>query len=551
MIGKILGNRYHIQELIGEGGMALVYKAECSKLCRAVAVKILRPQYASDVDFVERFRREARAAASLSHPNVVNIYDVGQEDELDYIVMEYIPGDNLKSLIRKEAPFTIKRALEITRQIAEALNHAHQRNIIHRDIKPHNILVTPDGQVKVTDFGIARAISASSFTQTGMIVGSVQYSAPEQAKGAAVGPQSDVYSLGCVLYEMLTGTMPFKGETTIAIAMQHLQGDYIPVRQLRPELPAVIENIVNKAMAKDPAERYPTALALLKDILSLQAKINQEPDLDRDVDLPTQVWANPMGGERSTIFKNKKWLQWLLLSIGGGLVLIVALFVFFILFTKPKPLVRVPNVVGKDIAVARSMLQQQHLGLKIINRLFDSDHPVDTVISQRPESGQTRRSESEVEVVISKGPQLVKVPLLLGRTEREAQLALEGIGLRLGEVLSDYSPDQPQGVIIKQLPEGNTQIELGASVSVTINSADVDLIEVPNFIGRPLVEVQGELTTKGLVFDRANSIMSSVYAKGIIIEQAPIPFTKVPRGTAMKFMVSSGGASPSPEDQSL
>lgn len=540
MVGTILGNRYRLMELIGEGGMALVYKAECAKLCRTVAVKILRPQYASDQDFVERFRREARAAASLSHPNVVNIYDVGQENNLDYIVMEYIPGDNLKDIIRHQSPLSVNRALDITRQIAEALNHAHQRNIIHRDIKPHNILVTPDGQVKVTDFGIARAISASTFTQTGIIVGSVQYSAPEQAKGGAVGPQSDIYSLGCVLYEMLAGRVPFKGDTTIAIAMQHLQNDSIPVRQIRPEIPAAVESIVIKAMAKDPQERYPTALALLKEVNAIQTALRQNPSVNA-MDLPTQIWSLPVQ-EKAAPHNGGGWLPWLISSVLAGIILITAVIILFNIYTRPKPQVKVPGIIGKDVSVAREILNQQHLRLKIINRLYDPDRPIDTIISQHPDTGQTKRIDSDVEVVVSKGPKLVKVPLLLGKNQREAELALEEVGLKLGEVLTDYNSGQPQGVIIKQLPDGNTQIELGASVSVTINTTAEDLVEVPNFIGRPLTEIQAELNDKGLSFDRANTTPSSVYAKGIIIEQVPIPFTKVPRGTAMKFMVSSGSS---------
>ena len=223
LIGRLLGNRYKILELIGEGGMALVYKAECTLLQRVVAIKILRAQFSADREFVERFRREAQAAASLSHPNVVNIFDVGQEDEIHYIVMEYIPGRNLKEIIQEEAPFSLNRALRITLQICEALRHAHEHNIVHRDIKPHNILMTADGTVKVTDFGIARAVTASGFTQTGVVMGSVQYFSPEQAKGLPVGPQSDLYSLGCILYEMLTGEVPFTGESPIAIALKHLQ----------------------------------------------------------------------------------------------------------------------------------------------------------------------------------------------------------------------------------------------------------------------------------------------------------------------------------------
>jgi serine/threonine-protein kinase len=542
VIGKILGNRYRLIELIGEGGMALVYQAEDSLLCRTVAVKILRPQYANDSEFVDRFRREARAAASLAHPSVVNIFDVGQEDGMDYIVMEYIPGANLKSIIKKEAPLPVERALEITRQIASALNHAHQRNIIHRDIKPHNILITPDGQVKVTDFGIARAVSASSFTQTGMVVGSVHYASPEQVRGGLVGPQSDLYSLGCVLYEMLTAKVPFSGDTSIAIALQHLQGEAVPIGQLRPETPPEVVALVEKAMAVEPSDRYPTALAMLKEVTAAQLKIQREAGTPDAMEMPTEVWSGvtPEDLEKG---KERKWLPWVLLGFGGSflLVLIVALF-FLNVFTPPRPEVRVPSLVGKEYNEARQLLAERKLKIKIVNRLFNSDYPSGYVVSQRPEAGQPKRINTEIEVVLSKGPQLVRVPRLVGKTQLEAELALEEAGLKLGEILSESNPDAPQGTVIKQLPAESTQIEQGASVSITLNITTTDLVQVPNFIGRPLSEVRAELGSIGLIYNQATLAPSDIYPEGVVIDQKPVPFERVATGTAMNFIVSSGSA---------
>lgn len=542
MIGKILGNRYRLLELIGEGGMALVYKAECSLLCRTVAVKILRPQYASDAEFVERFHREARSAASLSHPNVVNIFDVGKEDGIDYIVMEYIPGDNLKNIIKREAPMTIERALDITRQIAEALHHAHQRNIIHRDIKPHNILVTPEGQIKVTDFGIARAISASSFTQAGMVVGSVQYSSPEQVKGGVVGPQSDLYSLGCVLYELLTGTIPFQGDTSISIAMQHLQGNLIPIRELRPDIPAAVEKIVEQAMAKDIMERYPSALAMLKDIDLVEAKGYRKHSLIQDADLPTQVWKSVRNPQETGSKGDHKWLSWLIFGFSISMVLVGIIGFMFLYAVGPfkKAVVEVPDLVGEELADARQLVKEEGLNLRVINYLYNSEYPNGTIISQQPAPGQKRRANTEVEVVVSKGPQLVRVPNLIGKNQLEAELALEEVGLSLGEILVDSSPEYPEGVVIKQLPDRNTQIEHGASVSITLNVTSTNLIKVPNYIGRPLNEVRDELRSLGLVFNQATPTPSNIYPEGVIVDQRPLPYDRVPLGTAMDFIVSSG-----------
>lgn len=542
MNGKILGNRYRLLELIGEGGMALVYKAEDSLLCRAVAVKILRPQYASDAEFVERFHREAKAAASLSHPNVVNIFDVGKEDNIDYIVMEYIPGDNLKNIIKRDAPMAVERALDITRQIGEALHHAHQRNIIHRDIKPHNILVTPEGQIKVTDFGIARAISASSFTQTGMVVGSVQYSSPEQVKGGVVGPQSDLYSLGCVLYELLTGTIPFQGDTSISIAMQHLQGNLVSIRELRPDIPPAVAKIVEQAMAKEITERYPSALALLKDINLIDPKDYHTHNLIKNTDLPTQIWKSVNPDERNG--KNgRNWLTWLILGFSISLILVGIIVFVFLSITNPftqSGVVEVPDLVGKELIDARQIVRNERLNLRVINYLYNSEYPNGTIISQRPVAGQKKKVNSEVEVVVSKGPQLVRVPNLVGKNQLEAELALEESGLTLGEILIDSSPEFPEGVVIKQLPERNTQIEHGASVSITLNVTEANLVKVPNFIGRPLTEVRADLITLGLVFNQATPTPSNIYPEGVVIDQRPLPYDRVPLGTAMNFIVSSG-----------
>lgn len=547
MIGKILGNRYRLLELIGEGGMALVYKAECSLLCRYVAVKILRPQFASDAEFVERFRREARSAASLSHPNVVSIYDVGQDEGLDYIVMEYVPGSTLKDIIKQDAPLALDRALNITRQIAEGLNHAHQRNIIHRDIKPHNILVTPDGRIKVTDFGIARAVSAGSLTQAGEVMGSVQYLSPEQAKGGTVGPQSDLYSLGCVLYELLTGTVPFKGDTPISIAFQHLQGDFVPLLKVRPEIPAAVDNIVKKAIAKNQEERYGSALALLKDIDLIRGQARPEKyykdnQVYDETDEPTQVWKKVSKSKGVSVSTEKKrWLYWIFGSIGVTLGFLIVLTLYALnVFIPPRPEVTVPNVVGKELSEAREILKTNRLRIRIVYNIYNPEYPANTIISQKPLAGQKKKSQAEVEVVVSKGPELVKIPDLIGKTQIEAELALEEAGLRLGQILTGNNPTATEGTVIKQLPETGAQIQRGSSVTVTINVMTGNLVQVPNFIGRTLTEVRAELGTLGLTFNKAISAPDNIYPSGTITNQDPAPSFRVPQGTAMTFFVSSG-----------
>ena len=251
MIGEKLVNRYEILEKVGDGGMALVYRAKDTLLNRIVAVKVLRDQFSTDMEFVERFRREAQSAASLSHPNVVNIYDVGQTDTAHFIVMEYVQGENLSAVIREKGALSEHFVVSVSLQIARALSHAHQHGIVHRDIKPHNILITQEGQVKVTDFGIAQAMSAANLTQTGVVLGSVHYFSPEQARGVNVTSSSDLYSLGVVMYEMLTGRQPFRGDTPIAIALKQIQENPVPLRQHLPELNRSLEQLVMRLMARN------------------------------------------------------------------------------------------------------------------------------------------------------------------------------------------------------------------------------------------------------------------------------------------------------------
>lgn len=546
LIGRLLGNRYKILELIGEGGMALVYKAECALLQRVVAIKILRAQFSADREFVERFRREAQAAASLSHPNVVNIFDVGQEDEIHYIVMEYIPGRNLKEIIQEEAPFSLNRALRITLQICEALRHAHEHNIVHRDIKPHNILMTADGTVKVTDFGIARAVTASGFTQTGVVMGSVQYFSPEQAKGLPVGPQSDLYSLGCILYEMLTGEVPFTGESPIAIALKHLQEEPPLLGWIAARHPKSVVDLLKRALAKDLEQRYPSVLVFSHD---LQAILGLRPDEAEFEDYPTQILDFTLEHENLTADepapKEKRSFRQSLQNLG---IVLLSLFIAlglaglgYLYLIPPRAEVTVPNFVGFEFSAAERLAQENGLKLNVVKREPDDVVQPDGVLSQVPKAGMVVRRGRVIDVVLSSGIETVIVPDLTGKTLTEAEILLDQAGLKRGDVYAESNKNVPKDRIVRQKPAPNTKIQKGAAVDI-YRSLGPEYVEVPNFIGSTLVKVQSELASLGLVFNDAVVYKTSPYPRGNILDQSPLPGEVVPLNTEMRFTVSSGPA---------
>lgn len=546
LIGRLLGNRYKILELIGEGGMALVYKAECTLLQRVVAIKILRAQFSADREFVERFRREAQAAASLSHPNVVNIFDVGQEDEIHYIVMEYIPGRNLKEIIQEEAPFSLNRALRITLQICEALRHAHEHNIVHRDIKPHNILMTADGTVKVTDFGIARAVTASGFTQTGVVMGSVQYFSPEQAKGLPVGPQSDLYSLGCILYEMLTGEVPFTGESPIAIALKHLQEEPPLLGWIAARHPKSVVDLLKRALAKDLEQRYPSVLVFSHD---LQAILGLRPDEAEFEDYPTQILDFTLEHENLTADepapKEKRSFRQSLQNLG---IVLLSLFIAlglaglgYLYLIPPRAEVTVPNFVGFEFSAAERLAQENGLKLNVVKREPDDVVQPDGVLSQVPKAGMVVRRGRVIDVVLSSGIETVIVPDLTGKTLTEAEILLDQAGLKRGDVYAESNKNVPKDRIVRQKPAPNTKIQKGAAVDI-YRSLGPEYVEVPNFIGSTLVKVQSELASLGLVFNDAVVYKTSPYPRGNILDQSPLPGEVVPLNTEMRFTVSSGPA---------
>lgn len=567
MIQRILARRYELQELIGGGGMADVYKAQDKLLDRAVAVKILHQQYANDAEFVEKFRREATAAAKLAHPNIVNIYDVGEDGGSQYIVMEYVSGPTLKEVIQQKGCLEPIEAVRIAKEIASALESAHRNNLVHCDIKPHNILVMPDGHIKVTDFGIARAVSASTMTYSGSVMGSVHYFSPEQAKGTVITTKSDVYSLGVVLYEMLTGQLPFNGETSVSIALKHLQEEPVPIRQLNPSIPPVLEAIVQKAMSKDPADRPSStelyadlnqAKAMLTDRGASQEAVSNDPFATRMIPRITPEMmaeqrlerpANkPIGSredyqpqyqpqEEKSIFKSKSFIAVL---VG---ILLMGFFVgSFLSFGKfwSSAEINVPDVVGKSSVVAQQILEDKNLRVKIVEANDDSV-PAGQVVSQYPEAGAKVKEQRLVTITVSKGGQELTMPDLKSMSRSNAEEKLKKMGLKLGAVFEENAKE-PAGTVINQDPRSGSKITKGQTVDITVSLGEKKKeITVQNYTGLSVDSAKSNLEANGLSLGGISE-EASTRPKGTVIGQSPSAGSTTTEGGSVSLIISSGSS---------
>ncbi|MCM3337195.1 Stk1 family PASTA domain-containing Ser/Thr kinase [Paenibacillus sp. MER TA 81-3] len=580
MIGTTLAGRYEIIARVGGGGMALVYKALDNLLNRYVAVKVLRQQFVHDEEFIRRFRREAQSAASLSHPNVVSIYDVGQEEDTHFIVMEYIEGHNLNEIIQERAPLQTEEAVRISIQICDALEHAHQNRIIHRDIKPHNILIGKNGRVKVTDFGIARAVTSSTITQTGSVVGSVHYFSPEHAKGVLTGEKSDLYSLGIVLYQMLTGKLPFLGESPISVALKHLQEPFDEPRLVNPHIPQSVENIILKSMRKNPAERYQSAAEMMRDLETcLSAERAHEQKLTFvsrvpfDDEQETRVMPAIRPMEKSApkeydtyaassnsgaagspapspaVAEAKTRKSWVKPAIWGGVTLLfLAIMVGVVFYVKSLLVVKdvsMPNLINLTEQAAKDKLKEYKLEVEDpIVYEHKEGFEKGIVFDQSKSEGTRVKEGSTIRLYVSEGTPLVSLQDYAGKPFETAVQQLVELGFESTHITKDevYHDDAEPGVVVGMSPQPNSQVDpKTASIKFTVSKGK-ESFGMPSLVGLTKDEAVAKIEANELKLAKDGIVEEPSYEpQGQVFMQKPFePNDPVSKGSEVRIYVSSG-----------
>lgn len=600
--GMIIADRYEIVSKIGTGGMSDVYKAKDHTLGRFVAIKVLKPEFSEDVNFVTKFRTEAQSAAGLEHPNIVNIYDVGSENGMHYIVMEYVEGITLKTYIEKKGQLSFKEAVSIAIQVGRGIEAAHHKNIIHRDIKPQNIIISTEGKVKVTDFGIARA--ATSNTISADVMGSVHYASPEQARNGFVDGKSDIYSLGIVMYEMVTGRVPFDGDTTVAVAIQHLQEEIVAPSAYAPNLPISMEKIILKCTQKNPDRRYESMTALLADLRKAlispdedfvviapvsqeKTRVINEDEINKIKKETTNIY---LGEDEISSYQKKRKEEYeeeddedyddayddeedeinpkmdkaiTIMGIVAG-VIIVGLIIFILVsffgdfkFGKPNNnsnteisqdadtnSIKVPDLKGYTLEEAQSALNALGLGIQNAGTTSSDTYPKGQIVSQTPDDGSMVEAHTTIEVIVSSGQGEVAISSVVGMDETTACNTLSNAGF---VPVKEYAYDNTveQGIVISQSPDGGALGKEGDSVKIVISrgpesAAGTTGISVPKITGQTEEAARAALTAAGLTAGNVTSAYSDTVPEGQIISQSPAEGSAAEEGAAVDFIISSG-----------
>lgn len=566
MANKVLAGRYELFERIGEGGMSVVYKAKDKLLNRFVAIKILKPQFIGDHKFIDSFKRESQAAASMSHPNIVNIYDVGREGNIHYIVMELIEGRTLSDYIKAQGAMSYPKVIALSKQIAAALSFAHKNHIIHRDVKPHNVMITPNGTAKITDFGIAKAVNAATIVDnTDGIIGSVHYFSPEQARGGYVDEKSDIYSLGIVMYEMLTGSVPFDGDNPVNIALMHINGEMVPPSRLVDGVPPALEHIILKCTDKYPVNRYASADELIEALNNLEfvgsvvgnsvlmggstGRMDSmhngrgpiaETDYDDGEDYYEEEGKRDRRKKDKKPMDKKKKMAIIGGSVAAGIIVLVVVLGLILGWFGGKE-IEVPNFKNMTLEEAQEAVEENDIKLTIKKgeEVVSEDVEKGRIVSQDPEAGTTIKEGSTIKVNISIGLGEGSVPELSGKMENELESYLEAAGFKLGSVSSKAS-EEPEGTVIDQDPKAGTEAEKGTAINVVVSDGSKAKAIMPFVTGMTLNEASSAILNAGLSVGTVSYDYSNTYANGEVMWQQYEGNAQKDKGTSVKLIVSKG-----------
>ncbi len=558
IIGKTIANRYEIISQTGVGGMATVYTARDNVLNRKVAIKVLKDEFTTDEEFVKRFNSEAQAAASLSHPNIVSIYDVGNEDGIYYIVMELVRGKTLKQIITEEGALPWKWSVNIAMQIASALETAHKNNIVHRDIKPHNIIITEDGVAKVTDFGIAKAVSNSTITAFGTTIGSVHYFSPEQAKGGYTDAKSDIYSLGVVMYEMLTGRVPFDSDTSVSVALKHMQEPPVPPMEINDNIPQAVNDIILKAMEKEPMARYQTATAMIRDLSRAlkdpEGEFVEEENLDDGLTRRMGAITDDMLKQSATANKKKKQKKGLAKffeehpKAKGPIIVLICLILFVasiavtsaILSANEAKDVQIPNLIGKTEEEAKAELKELKLNYEKVSEDYNADQEAGKIYEQSPAytpNYKVKEKSTTIKVKVSKGTEKVTVPKVAGMTYDEAVKELENNKLK-AEKIEETSKEIKEGIVISQETNPNTEANAGDTVKIHVSiGTGIAQVVMPSVLGKTESDARQTLEGKNLKVNVEYNL-DATSDNGIVKEQSIKSGENIDEGTEVTIKVN-------------
>ncbi|MGI6735757.1 MAG: protein kinase domain-containing protein [Anaerovoracaceae bacterium] len=541
MSSKVIAGRYELLNKIGDGGMAVVYRAQDRLLNRFVAVKILKPAFIKDEKFIENFRRESHAAASLTHANIVSVYDVGQEGNINYIVMELVEGKALSQVIREEAPMDYNRVIDISKQIAAGLSAAHKHGIIHRDVKPHNILINEDGVAKITDFGIAKAVTEGTIVDNTNenVMGSVHYFSPEQARGGYVDEKSDIYSLGIVMYEMLTGKVPFDGDNPVSVALKHINEEIVPPSQLTAGIPPSLEKIVMKATSKLQTDRYDSADEVIE-ALDQAALVNRVVGPGAQRPVSEDPYAQEVAKYREEVKDQQKKTRRIIVIIAIAVAAAAALFAWGYFHDWFAEKARIPDLRGMTYSQAKKAASVDGFKLKKGEMVYNKKYEAGEITSQSPTPGTEAEDGTVIIVNICKGEEEGTVPKLVGLDKEKAVELIKELGFEVGPITERTTTD-PAGLVLEQNPEPGQIVEPGSTISLIVSDGQGKAqTTVPDLLGKTKAQAIKALEAAGLSAGTVSRKYSSDYEKGQVMEQQYGEGTKLDEGSTVNFTVSRG-----------